>query len=223
MREPGRASDDHTDGCRRRDEDERWYLRLYVAGQSPKSLQAYANLKRLCDEHLAGRYEIEIVDLVQNPKLARSDDILAIPTLVRRLPVPLRRVIGDLSNVERVLVGLSLRPSELRVAEPAAVDSSGRSGEQVPWHDFTLYVNGASKLSSRAITDARHLCETYLTGRYALAVVDLNEQTAAAGAGMVVAAPTLMKNHPLPQRQVVGDISDVDHVLAALDITGSCD
>lgn len=204
------------------DEDDRWYLRLYVAGQSPKSLQAYANLKRLCDEYLAGRYEIEIVDLVQHPRLARSDDILAIPTLVRRLPVPLRKVIGDLSNVERVLVGLSLRPGELQAVEPAVLESSVSPREQVPWYDFTLYVNGASKLSSRAIADAQRLCETYLTGRYALAVVDLNDQTVVEGAGVVVAAPTLMKNQPLPQRQVVGDLSDVDHVLAALDISGSC-
>jgi circadian clock protein KaiB len=85
-----------------------WYLRLYVAGQSPKSLRALANLKTLCEEHLAGHYEIEVIDLVADPALARSDDILAIPTLVRRLPEPLRKIIGDLSNTERVLVGLRL-------------------------------------------------------------------------------------------------------------------
>jgi circadian clock protein KaiB len=90
--------------------DEVWYLRLYVAGQSPKSVHAFANLKTLCEEHLAGRYEIEIIDLVENPSLARSDDILAIPTLVRRLPSPLRKIIGDLSNTERVLVGLRMQP-----------------------------------------------------------------------------------------------------------------
>jgi len=91
------------------EEDPFWHLRLYVAGQSPKSLLALANLKSLCEEHLAGHYEIEIVDLVKDPSLARSDDILAIPTLVRRLPAPLRKIIGDLSNTERVLVGLRLR------------------------------------------------------------------------------------------------------------------
>ena len=94
--------------------DDRWYLRLYVAGQSPKSLQAFANLKSLCEEHLAGRYEIEIVDLVEDPALAQADDILAIPTLVRRLPPPLRKLIGDLSNTERVLVGLRLQPEPER-------------------------------------------------------------------------------------------------------------
>lgn len=90
---------------------ESWRLRLYVAGQSPKSLLALSNLKALCEQHLAGRYEIEIVDLVEQPSLARGDDILAIPTLVRRLPGPLRKIIGDLSDTERVLVGLSIRPA----------------------------------------------------------------------------------------------------------------
>jgi circadian clock protein KaiB len=91
-----------------------WQLRLYVAGQSPKSLRAFVNLKTLCEEHLTGPYEIEIIDLVEQPALARSDDILAIPTLVRRLPTPRRRIIGDLSNTERVLVGLHLGPQGLR-------------------------------------------------------------------------------------------------------------
>ena len=83
-------------------------LRLYVAGQTPKSVAALTNLKRFCEEHLAGKYKIEVVDLVENPKLARSDQILAIPTLVRRLPEPIRKIIGDLSNSERVLVGLEI-------------------------------------------------------------------------------------------------------------------
>jgi circadian clock protein KaiB len=89
-----------------------WELRLYVAGQTPKSLTALANLKRLCEQNLAGRYKIEVIDLVQNPQLARSDQILAIPTLVRRLPEPFRRIIGDLSNSEKVLVGLDVRPQD---------------------------------------------------------------------------------------------------------------
>ncbi len=94
-------------------QDEIWHLRLYVAGQSPKSLRAYANLKDLCEQHLAGRYEIEIIDLVEQPSLARSDDNVAIPTLVRLSPAPLRKIIGDLSNTERVLVGLRLKPGSL--------------------------------------------------------------------------------------------------------------
>jgi circadian clock protein KaiB len=85
-------------------------MRLYVAGQTPKSLRALANLKRICEEHLAGKYHIEIIDLLENPQLASADQILAIPTLIRKLPEPVRKIIGDLSNVERVLVGLDLRP-----------------------------------------------------------------------------------------------------------------
>jgi circadian clock protein KaiB len=88
------------------DPDEIWLLRLYVAGQSPTSLRAIANLKALCEEHLAGHYEIELIDLVESPSKARGDDILAIPTLVRRLPEPLRKVIGDLSDAEHVMVSL---------------------------------------------------------------------------------------------------------------------
>ena len=87
-----------------------WQLRLYVAGESPKSVEAYYNLKKLCEEHLAGRYEIEVIDLVEQPALARSHDIIAIPTLVRQLPHPLRKIIGDLSNTQGVLVGLQLEP-----------------------------------------------------------------------------------------------------------------
>lgn len=88
-----------------------WELRLYVAGQTPRSVTALQNLKRLCEDHLAGRYRIEIVDLLKNPQLARSDQILAIPTLVRKLPAPARKIIGDLSQTERVLLGLDVRPA----------------------------------------------------------------------------------------------------------------
>ncbi len=88
-----------------------WKLQLYVAGQTPKSMTAFANLKRLCEDHLKGRYTIEVIDLVKTPRLARDHQILAIPTLVRQLPEPLRKIIGDLSNTERVLVGLNLIPA----------------------------------------------------------------------------------------------------------------
>lgn len=87
-----------------------WQLRLYVAGQTPKCLAALANLKKICEKHMPGEYAIEIVDLLEQPQLASGDQILAIPTLVRKLPEPMRKIIGDLSNTERVLVGLDLRP-----------------------------------------------------------------------------------------------------------------
>jgi circadian clock protein KaiB len=89
---------------------DRWHLRLYVAGHTPRSVTAFSNLKRVCEEHLAGRYEIEVIDLLERPQLARGDQILAVPTLVRQLPTPMRKIIGDLSDRERVLVGLDLRP-----------------------------------------------------------------------------------------------------------------
>lgn len=88
-----------------------WILRLYVAGATPKSLAAFDNLKRLCEEHLADQYRIEVIDLLKNPQLAKGDQIVAVPTLVRKLPVPIRKIIGDLSDTERVLVGLDLRPA----------------------------------------------------------------------------------------------------------------
>jgi circadian clock protein KaiB len=87
-----------------------WELRLYVAGQTPKSLTAFANLKKICDEYMPGKYKIEVIDLLENPRLAKGDQILAIPTLVRKLPEPVRKIIGDLSDTERVLIGLDLRP-----------------------------------------------------------------------------------------------------------------
>jgi circadian clock protein KaiB len=97
----------------RKDEvkQDQWNLRLYVAGQTPRSIAAFSNLKKICEEHLSGKYHIEVVDLLEEPQLASGDQILAIPTLVRKLPPPLRKIIGDLSDTERVLVGLDLRPA----------------------------------------------------------------------------------------------------------------
>ena len=86
-----------------------WELRLYIAGQTAKAIAAFSNLEALCEEHLRGRYRIEVIDLLKNPQLARGDQILAVPTLVRKLPEPIKKIIGDLSNAERVLVGLDLR------------------------------------------------------------------------------------------------------------------
>ncbi len=87
-----------------------WNLRLYVAGATPRAIAALENLKKICEEHLAGKYEIEVVDLLKDPKLARGHQILAVPTLVRELPEPVRKIIGDLSDTEKVLVGLDLQP-----------------------------------------------------------------------------------------------------------------
>ena len=92
--------------------DSAWNLRLYIAGRTPKSITAFENLKKICEEHLKGRYNIEVVDLVKHPQLAAGDQILAIPTLVRKLPQPLRKIVGDLRDTERALVGLQLRQTE---------------------------------------------------------------------------------------------------------------
>ena len=93
-----------------REQQPEWHLRLYVAGQTSRAAAALDNLKRICETHLAGRYDIEVIDLLENPKLAAGDQILAVPTLVRKLPEPIRKVIGDLSDEERVLIGLDIRP-----------------------------------------------------------------------------------------------------------------
>lgn len=94
-----------------RSDIEQWELRLYVAGNTSNSIAAFANLQQICEKHMGGRYRIEIIDLLENPQLARGDQIIAIPTLVRRLPTPIKKIIGDLSNAERVLVGLDLKPA----------------------------------------------------------------------------------------------------------------
>jgi circadian clock protein KaiB len=95
-----------------------WELRLYIAGQGARSVTAFTNLKKLCEAHLAGRYRLEVIDLLEHPQLSRNDQIIAIPTLVRSLPTPIRRVVGDLSNTERTLVGLQLRPAAPKDAQP---------------------------------------------------------------------------------------------------------
>jgi circadian clock protein KaiB len=90
--------------------EEGWQLRLYVAGQTPKSITAFDNLKKICEEHMKGKYRLEVIDLLVTPQLAKGDQILAVPTLVRKLPEPVKKIIGDLSNTERVLVGLDIKP-----------------------------------------------------------------------------------------------------------------
>jgi len=110
------------------DNDNFMQLRLYVAGQTPRSLAALSNLKRICAEHLEGKYKLEVIDLAKNPQLAQGDQILAIPTLVRNLPVPIRKIIGDLSNVDRVLVGLDLRGTEQDGAKASQRPSERRLG-----------------------------------------------------------------------------------------------
>jgi len=182
---------------------ESWELRLYVAGQTPRSLQAFANLKKICEEHLKGQYTIEVVDLVDNPQLARGDQILAIPTLVRKLPPPMRKIIGDLSDTERVLVGLDLRTRDL-------------APEQL--YVLQLYVTGMTKNSLRAIENIKRVCRDRLNGRYQLEVIDIYQNPDLARKEQILAAPTLIKKLPVPLRRFVGDLSDQERILAGLNI-----
>lgn len=103
-------SEDKTKEKLKRGANDQWILRLYVAGQTPKAMTAFANLKKICEEQLQGKYSIEVIDLLKNPQQGAADQIFALPTLVRKLPVPVRKIIGDLSNTERVLIGLDLLP-----------------------------------------------------------------------------------------------------------------
>lgn len=113
MKKAQKPKPPHPARLRRQSADQakaQWDLRLYVAGQTPRSIAAFANLKKICEEYLPGEYHIEVIDLLVEPQLARGDQIIAVPTLVRKLPEPMRKIIGDLSNTEKVLVGLDIRP-----------------------------------------------------------------------------------------------------------------
>lgn len=112
MKQMDAHSDNITEEKQKQDPSENWVLRLYVAGQTPKALTAFANLTKICEDQLKGKYSIEVMDLLENPQLGAADQIFALPTLVRKLPVPVRKIIGDLSNTERVLVGLDLLPAD---------------------------------------------------------------------------------------------------------------
>ncbi len=112
MKQTDVNSDNRTKEKRKSGANDKWVLRLYVAGQTPKALTAFANLKKICEEQLKGKYSIEVIDLLKNPEKGAADQIFALPTLVRKLPVPVRKIIGDLSNTERVLIGLDLLPAD---------------------------------------------------------------------------------------------------------------
>ena len=184
--------------------------------QTAKSVTALANLSRLCETHLAGRYEIEVIDLLVNPQLAAGDQILAVPTLVRKFPEPIRKIIGDLSNEERVLVGLDVRAGEIderrrgrRAAAPA--------GRVV----LSLYICGPTPRSAEAMVNIRQLCEAHLRGRYDLRVVDLSQAPALAARHQIIAAPTLVRELPLPERKFIGDMSNSARILRGLDVVAA--
>ena len=208
-------------------------LRLYVAGQTPKSLAALSNLKRICAEHLDGKYELEVIDLIKNPQLAQGDQILAIPTLVRNLPVPIRKIIGDLSNVDRVLVGLDLRGAWEGIGKESAVSRKNDRSKTLKrpnpqeiraraarkgsgprkMYSLRLYITGQTPRSAASIRNLREVCDEFLEGRFELQVIDLYQRPELAKEAQVVAAPTLIKRLPLPLRRLVGDLSNKNEVL----------
>jgi circadian clock protein KaiB len=169
-----------------------------------------------------------VVDLLLNPQLARDDQILASPTLVRKLPPPIRKVIGDLSDTERVLVALQLRPAKEKRERGMPTDAD----RQDSLADFerlaadvretryllSLYVSGMTLRSTAAIERTRAICEEHLPGRYELEVIDIYLDPGVARREQIVAAPTLVKSQPLPIRRLVGDLSDRNRVLTGLDL-----
>lgn len=200
-------------------EPESFQLRLYVAGESHKSLTALANLKHLCLKLLDARYEIEVIDLVEHPQLAAGDEISAIPTLVRLRAEPMRKMVGDLSDPESVIVGLQLR----RLLEASITDAPAVAPEPAlparamdASYELTLFVSGASTSSARAIRDVQALCEIHLPGQHQLTVVDVNQSPELVRGRGVLATPTLLTSAPGPARMLVGDLSDHDRVMVAI-------
>ena len=188
--------------------------------------QPFANLKKICDAHLTGRYKVHVIDLVKTPQLAQGDQILAIPTLVRKLPVPIRKIIGDLSDLEKVLVGLNLTGDWNRELKRRSSSASQKRGAkrkksritEKPNYVLRLYVTGQTPRSLQSIENLQRLCEKHLAGRFLLEVIDIYQQPALAAEGQIIAAPTFIKAMPLPLRRLVGDFSDANRVVLGLDL-----
>lgn len=210
----------------------KWELRLYVAGQTGKSLQAFVNLKRICEDHLAGEYRIEVIDLMKNPQLAQGDQILALPTLVRKLPEPVRKIIGDLSNTESagwfgpspqdeqsILMRRIPKKQPARAnPDTAAFEEALAAQRGAEHYVLRLYISGSAPRSARAIENIRALCEERLRGRYGLEVIDIYQHPEDVRPEQIVVTPTLLKKLPLPLRKIIGDLSDTERVLAGLDL-----
>jgi circadian clock protein KaiB len=194
-------------------------LRLYVAGQTPKSVLAFTNLKQICEEHLLGRYEIEIIDLRQDPQLAHGDQILAVPTLARRLR---NRSRNHRRSIEYGTGPRRARPAPAQMTTPTTERNVRALFEQAARRDeryaLRLYVTGMTARSTRAIENLRAICDEYLDGRYDLEVVDICQQPVLTKGEQIIAAPTLIKKLPLPMRRIIGDMSNRERVLLGLDL-----
>jgi circadian clock protein KaiB len=192
-------------------------LRLYVAGQTPKSIRAFANLKVLCDEHLKGRYQIEVIDLLEHPDMARGDQIVAIPA-GHQAAQPVGRS-WRLVNTDRVLVGHNPATGQLIPQNPYEEDpEKDRPHSRQARYVLRLYVSRSTLKSKRAIENMKRVCEEHLNGRYNLEVIDIYEHANLARDEQIVAVPTLIKQLPLPLRRLVGDMSDLNRVLFGLDL-----
>ena len=204
--------------------DETFDLRLYVAGQTPKAVRAFANLRKICDEHLAGRYASKSSTCSRIRSSGRGDQILALPTLVRRLPSPIKKIIGDLSNTERVLVGLDLRQRQKgymikRTTEAIAGDlAAAADGRRRALRPPALRDRDDAALNpcraERARRSARSTAGPLRPGGHRY----LSATDARASGEQIIAAPTLVKKSPSPLRYIIGDLSSTERVLRGLDL-----
>jgi circadian clock protein KaiB len=203
------------------EEQAEWRLCLYVLGRNPQSETAIRNLQRLCETHLAGRYQVEVIDLLVTPQLSREHQIVVIPTLVRKLPEPIRKIIGDLSDTKRTLVGLELeaapRTKGLPMRYPRNKECTHADLAPEPARlRLQLYVSGATRRSSLAIANIKAIGESRLHGQYDLEVIDACQQAELLRNQQIVVLPTLIKHLPPPIRRMVGDLSDKESVLLSL-------
>jgi circadian clock protein KaiB len=182
-----------------------WILRLYVAGHTPRCAAAIATLRQICDQY-GGQYRFEVVDVLQYPELARSDEIIAIPTLVRKNPQPVRRIVGDLSNAKDVLTRLG--SSETKRA----------SSRRPPRYVLRLYVSGTTPSSVHAISRIKRFCDEYLAGRYDLEVIDIYQLPQHARDVRILALPALIRKRPGSRRQIVGALAQPERILIGSDL-----
>jgi|ERR1051326_2433760 circadian clock protein KaiB len=211
-------------------------LRLYVAGQTPKSIRAFANLKALCEEHLKGSYQIQVIDLLENPRLARGDQIVAIPTLVRTsatCPKDHWRLGRHLKGADRpgratgkVICQEGPMKKSAEKSSPAGTRKPGLTGKRKQAasrsrqaeYVLRLYISGSTSKSALADANIKRVCEQHLKNRYDLEVIDIYQQAHLARDQQIVAVPTLIKRLPHPLRRLIGDMSDLKKVLFGLDL-----
>jgi circadian clock protein KaiB len=185
---------------KRKREEEQWELILYVSGGETRlSKRAIKNLNEICEEHLRGRYSIEIIDIEKHPEIGIKKNIIASPTTIREMPEPLKRIIGDLSDREKALVALQIANK--------------------PQWNFVLYLaGGETRLSKGVIRNLNEICEEYLKGKYSVQIVDIEKHPEIGIEKKIFATPTLIRELPEPLKRIIGDLSDREKALVALEI-----